>query len=445
MTLSFVAVGNDVGLTDTAAPFANVTPTLPAGMAADDLILLGVPCKPFSTTPGTPTDYTQQATITNGSVANVADGGSIRETVFYKVHDGTEANPAITWPAAYDPTQPCIAGFHKTAAGAWTIESTTGTDATSGSVSATGAATLNLVTGDWIVVCVACPTDVLHTVPALSVPGCTLGTLTQRVGDPNTTAGLDCSHYIYTAAVTAGTASGAPVFTATGTGNVGMVSVVFVRLAEPAGAIALTVQDAAQAQTADNVVLTVGGAVALTVQDATQAQTADNVDLVQHHQLAVQDAAQAQAADNVDLVQHHQLAVQDALQAQTADNVALIQHHVLAVQDALQAQTADNVVVTPHAPGAVQLVVQDAAQAQLADNVALIQHHVLVVQDALQAQTADSVVLILPAAGAQPSGVDAYVKAPWSEAGITDGVPDAPRVAAPTPPAAASGGGRGGW
>jgi len=198
----------------------------------------------------------------------------------------------------------------------------------------------------------------------------------------------------------------------------------------------LVVQDATQDQTADNVVLTVGGgAVALTVQDADQAQTADNVDLVQHNVLTVQDAAQAQLADNVALTQHHVLVVQDALQAQTADNVALTQHHVLVVQDALQAQTADNVVVTPHAPGAVSLVVQDAAQAQTADNVALTQHHVLVVQDALQAQTADNVVLILPSSGAEPPAYEAYLRAPASEAGI----------AGSTGPAAASGGGRGGW
>jgi len=196
----------------------------------------------------------------------------------------------------------------------------------------------------------------------------------------------------------------------------------------------LVVQDASQAQTADNVVVTVPG-VPLVVQDAAQAQTADNVDLIQHHVLVVQDATQAQTADNVALTQHHQLAVQDATQAQTADNVALTQHHVLVVQDAAQAQTADNVVVTPHAPGAVQLVVQDALQAQTADNVALTQHHVLVVQDAAQAQTADNVVLLLPAAGAEPAPHEAYLRAPISEAGITGS----------TGPAAASGGGRGGW
>ena len=206
----------------------------------------------------------------------------------------------------------------------------------------------------------------------------------------------------------------------------------------------LVVADATQAQLADNLTLTIPGT-PLLVQDALQAQSSDEVVLTQHNVLAVADATQAQSTDAIVLTQHNVLAVADALQAQSTDAIALTQHHALAVADALQAHTADNVVLTVGGGGPVALVVADALQAQSSDEVVLTQHHILAVQDALQAQLAENLVLTLPSAGAAPATLDAYLKAPISEAGITDGAPEAPRISAPAAASGIAGGGGGGW
>jgi len=174
----------------------------------------------------------------------------------------------------------------------------------------------------------------------------------------------------------------------------------------------LVVADASQSQTVDNLTLTASSGVQLEVADASQAQTVDNLALTQHHILVVNDAAQGQTVDNIVLTQHQVLTVADASQQQTVDNLVLTQHQVLAVADAVQQQTVDNLVLIPAGAfivfGAVQqqtvdnlvlvqhhvLTVNDAAQAQTVDNLALLQHHILTVNDAVQQQTVESLALL---------------------------------------------------
>jgi hypothetical protein len=139
------------------------------------------------------------------------------------------------------------------------------------------------------------------------------------------------------------------------------------------------------------------GATVLVVQDAAQAQSADNVALTQLQKLVVAEASQAHSADNVALTQHQVLAVAEASQAHSAENVALTQHQVLAVAEAAQAQSADNVALTQHQV----LVVAEAGQAHRADHVALTQHQVLAVAEASQAQSADNVALVVNLAVAE--------------------------------------------
>lgn len=137
----------------------------------------------------------------------------------------------------------------------------------------------------------------------------------------------------------------------------------------------------------------------LVVADAAHAQSTDAVALTQEHALPVADAGQAQAADAVALTQVHQLAVADASHDEVADGVALVQQHSLVVADAGQAHTAGSPALTQvHA-----LAVADAAQAQTADGVTLSQVHVLVVQDAVHGQAADGVTLTVPGAGVDVS------------------------------------------
>jgi hypothetical protein len=151
-------------------------------------------------------------------------------------------------------------------------------------------------------------------------------------------------------------------------------------------AINLVVQDAAQAQTVDNIALT--QVHSLVVADARQLQTVDNLALTQVHSLVVQDATQAQAVDNLALTQVHNLIVADALQNQLVDNINLNQVHSLIVADALQSQAADNLVL---AVGGIDLIVSDAHQSQTADTLILTQLHNLVVHDARQLQFVDNI------------------------------------------------------
>jgi hypothetical protein len=161
----------------------------------------------------------------------------------------------------------------------------------------------------------------------------------------------------------------------------------FLILEAPTG-ITLTVQDAAQAQTAASPALTQTHALA--VDSATQAQSADNVTITQAHTLVVQSATQTPVSDSPTLTQVHVLVVDAAAQSQSADSPALTQAHSLVAQDATQAQTAGNVVLVV---GWIDLVVASATQAQSADNVTLTQVHALTVQDATQAQSAESATL----------------------------------------------------
>ena len=154
----------------------------------------------------------------------------------------------------------------------------------------------------------------------------------------------------------------------------------------------LVVADSAQAQTTENVVLAQNYG-PLTVADVAQAQAIENVVLVQHQVLVVADSAHAQAIEEPALTQHQVLVVDDSAQLQTVENVDLVQHQVLVVADVAQAQATENVVLTAYPPGA-NLVVQDSAQAQAVENVALVQHQVLVVDDVTQVQTSENVDLV---------------------------------------------------
>lgn len=82
--------------------------------------------------------------------------------------------------------------------------------------------------------------------------------------------------------------------------------------------------------------------------------------------LVVQDATQAQTSDNIVLTQVHEFAVQNAVQAQTSDNVVLTQDHILVVQDAVQAQVSDNLTLSFPSAGGTLCTNDQAAQKLIA-------------------------------------------------------------------------------
>jgi hypothetical protein len=266
VAISFVAAGAASATADTSGPIGNTSYGLPAGVVEDDLLIVGAGNKPFSAEPSPPAEFDAQATVTNGTVANTGDGGSVRAGAFTRTMVAGDGAPTFTWSAYYTPQIGAMIGLGKENTGAWTVSATTGFDSATGTTSflAAAPANLNFAVGDWAVAVVMVPTDAgAHTSPVLSIPGCTVANLTARVNQ-STTQGLDGRCYIYTADITTGTSSGAPSYTATGTsGATGSAqgSVVFLRVVEPAAGTDATVIPATVTAlaTVGLVVVTTGG------------------------------------------------------------------------------------------------------------------------------------------------------------------------------------------
>ena len=182
---------------------------------------------------------------------------------------------------------------------------------------------------------------------------------------------------------------------------------------------ALVLPDAAQAQSADAVVLTTASSLAvadathahsaetptldastatpLTVADATQAQSSDAGTLTTASSIAVADAAQAQSVEAADLTSLHSLAVADASQAQASEVPTLDTSNAtpLTIADATQGHTVDNLALL----AACLLSVADASQTQQSDSLDLSTLRHLAVADATQAISSESPTLTIPGAG----------------------------------------------
>ena len=191
MAVTWTATGITAS-SDTATPFANLSYTLPTGHTTNDLLIAFYGGKPYNTVPSTPTDYVARSGGANGTTAMGSGTGSVYAIAFTKVHDGSESNPASTFSAQYSPgIRAMVKGTDSSGLGTWRVESCKGSDATATSTtySATGDATLPLQAGDWLVALYVHNDDSSSSSAwALSVPGCSLGTVTQRLTGTLTTA-----------------------------------------------------------------------------------------------------------------------------------------------------------------------------------------------------------------------------------------------------------------
>lgn len=150
----------------------------------------------------------------------------------------------------------------------------------------------------------------------------------------------------------------------------------------------LSIQNAAQSHSVDgNLVLLQAGV--LTISDCLQAHSAQSVTLTQANLLAVNNALQNHSSTNINLVQNNVLNVANCSQLHVAESVTLTTGSIISVADCLQAQSATNVNLVQ----AAVLNVANALQGHQADSVALTQGQLLTVQNALQAQAAESPVL----------------------------------------------------
>ena len=218
MTIGFRAATGLTATTDTATPFANITFTIPTGSTTGDLMLAFYGGKLFSTIPGDPTDFIPLDTIANGTTAGAGGTGSVRASAWYKIYDGSETNPQSTMPAQYTPAMTAMISLTKTEEN-WTVQATDAIDAASGGTgySATAATTLPFFVGDWVIASYVHNDDSSNTTGFnITIPGCTLGTITQRLTGTLTTAtGNDGRMYVVTAPITAGAATGPAVISGT--------------------------------------------------------------------------------------------------------------------------------------------------------------------------------------------------------------------------------------
>lgn len=238
MTISLrgSATGLSAGVTTTLAF------TLPTGVTTNDCMIAFYGGKPYTMalSSGTlSTDYTDVGSTTNGTTANNVDLGSVYADMAYRIHSGTESAPTGTLSATPSPRISGMIALQSTVSGSgWTVTGTTASDATATGTtfSATGAASLSVQTGDWIVVLVMHNTDAMtHTSASLTLSGATISGLTQQLGTTTTNQGNDGAMYLYTAQVT-GTATAAPVFSVTTPTGISDGAVVFGAIREPVAA-----------------------------------------------------------------------------------------------------------------------------------------------------------------------------------------------------------------
>lgn len=239
MAISYGATGITAS-SDTATPFANLSYTLPASSQQYDLLVVFYGGKPYNTVPSTPTDYTAQSGGANGTTTMGAGTGSVYAVAFTKEHDGSESNPSSTFSAQYSPGIRAALWVRESdrVGGSWTVTSCKGSDSSSTGTtySATGDATLNFAPGDIAVVSLVHNDDSSSDSSfGLSIPGCTITNLTQRLtGTLTTGTGNDGRMYVLTAEIESGSASGAPTVTATTGSTDSDGQSVFLRLQRPA-------------------------------------------------------------------------------------------------------------------------------------------------------------------------------------------------------------------
>ena len=128
----------------------------------------------------------------------------------------------------------------------------------------------------------------------------------------------------------------------------------------------------------------------LTVQEAFHGDIADGATLTQVHQLAPSEAAHAMSSDAPVLTQAHQLTVQEAAHGQAADGVVLTQAHRLAVSKAYHGLTSDTMAITENKT----LAVQEARHLLTSDAPTLTQVHILAVAEAYHSSSTDGLVVL---------------------------------------------------
>ena len=197
----------------------NLTPVIPAGAQAGDLMLLFWAGKPYTLTPAVSGDWLSLGSATDGTTAAGADAGSMKVQVWARVHLGSETNPTITVTGA-NVSGAVIVAYRATASGAFELPvGAGGGDASAGTgFSVTAGGNLDgLRQGDMVVYAAALRSDSANPGAfTITASGATFGTATKTpTTDLSTTAGGDMDMSVGNRSVTAGSSTANPTLSAT--------------------------------------------------------------------------------------------------------------------------------------------------------------------------------------------------------------------------------------
>jgi hypothetical protein len=221
--------------TSATAAVTAVSPAVGAGATTGDLSILVVAAKPYNTAITTPSGWTKIGEGTNGTTASGIDTGSTIVAVYYKLDAATGAIGNITQSGASSMVGQITT--YSTDAPGWDVSaSTVGGDTSDGAnYSATGAAGINVATGDRVYVGTSINSDA-GTLSAASVAGMSGATVTDHQGRSSqaVTTGDDMRLYVRDVLISAGSSSAAPLFTFTNASSTSGTSF-FLRLRDNAG------------------------------------------------------------------------------------------------------------------------------------------------------------------------------------------------------------------
>lgn len=199
---------------------ANLTPTLPSGGEAGDLMICIYGTKPYSDAPTINQNWTDPGSpATDGTVGAGIDVGSMQARFFWKRHTGTETAPTVT-----NSTNNVsgVAIFLVKPTSGYTLLDPVGSgggDAgTDTSWSITAASNPEITAGDLLIAFGTFRSDGAAPTSSHSITasGATIATPTvYPATDQSSTSGGDIATTACYAAVTSGTATAAPVFSVT--------------------------------------------------------------------------------------------------------------------------------------------------------------------------------------------------------------------------------------
>jgi hypothetical protein len=131
------------------AAAGNITPAIPAGAVAGDLMIMFYGCKPFNNAPTINQNWNNAGAATDGTTAAGNDTGSMQARIFWKIHTGTETNPTVT-NSTINVGSAVIVVFSKNALQFWDLEFGGGGDNTANTAFSAVTPSLNLATNDWV-------------------------------------------------------------------------------------------------------------------------------------------------------------------------------------------------------------------------------------------------------------------------------------------------------